>query len=464
MNAVTLNAQGLLRFLSSVRDRLTSLGQGLLRTSGILGLLMTVVVIVCAFIAVSTLGVTARWQSAIREASRNYAPSILLADDLRARLFSAVADSANDLVMPDGDLMDTFGNNKELIVKTLTATAQNLSGQEPAVASLNELSSGVATYEGYLRAASLAGPSKRVTMVIHDAEVMQQEIVPSAEHLGDLKRAQLRKVLAGAPDMGSVFWSVQFGTLLLIMVLVAIQIFLTLRFRRVLNVPLVLAVGVSVALYVVNGNDLSRVRAEVASAVDGHFAALSDASRTKALLYGARADQSFYLISDDKDSMTEQFQKKTKHLFSADVTDPPTLAEIRKSIESHQKVAQQGYLADVINASAGAEDTRLLLSLVADYAHYLEVDAKVRTMDGSDQHKEAIALSTGKNPGELNFFFGRVDEQVGEFMKIHTALYQQAIQSALEMLDATIRRSAFALIAIFFLALIGIRTRIAEFN
>jgi hypothetical protein len=162
--------------------------------------------------------------------------------------------------------------------------------------------------------------------------------------------------------------------------------------------------------------------------------------------------------------MTDQFRKKTKHLISADLTDLPTHTEIRKAIDTRTTVPQQGYLADVINNNPDPAARKVLSDLVDDFARYLEIDTKIRGLDAGDNHAGAVALSIGKNPGELNYVFGRLDAGVSEIIKQNREAYEAGITASLATLDAIARRTLIALLLVAVLAVAGIRARMAEFS
>jgi|GEM_PF-2748027 len=459
-----MNAHDLLKPLTRFRDMAVAGASSLVRTSGVLGLLLFAVVLFSLLVGWRTLVVVDQWHHEVRSIEKNAAPAVLLADQLRTQLFSMVADSANDLVVPGGDLMETYAGNEDGVVKNLVAAASHVSFGERETAPIGALTMGLASYEGYLRAASLAGPSKRVTMVIHASDVMQQDVVPSAEQLGDVNRVELERGLHAVPSRATVLWSSTLPTIALALWLFVIQAYLIAKFRRFVNLPLLLASVLVVVMGVQNASDFSGGRDALSEALDVHFKTVSLASRAKALLYGAHADESFYLITDDKDEMTDQFRKKTKHLISADLTDLPTHTDIRKAIDTRSAVSQQGYLADVINNKPDAAERKILAELVDDFARYLEIDTKIRALDTGDDHAGAVALSIGKNPGELNYVFGRLDAGVSEIVKQNREAYETGLAASEATLDAIARRSLLVLVLAGVLSVVGIRARMAEFS
>ena len=183
--------------------------------------------------------------------------------------------------------------------------------------------------------------------------VLHLDLLPGAQALRDASEQRLDRAYEQQrlTEALGIALALLLGGVLLV-VLIAFQVWLARRFRRLFNPALLAATAVTFALVVsacvVFAGSGERLRAARGDSLDP-FLALS---QTRAVSYDAAADTSRYLISGGLPFYTADFTAKSQSL----VAEPAVLERWRAYERDHQRIvalADAGRTAEAIDALTG---------------------------------------------------------------------------------------------------------------
>jgi hypothetical protein len=173
--------------------------------------------------------------------------------------------------------------------------------------------------------------------------------------------------------------------------------------------------------------------------------------RMRAIASDANGDESRFLLDHDRASGFESsFQGGV-----AQLTSNPTAKDLAQ--------VSTGLFADEVRNITFAGERDAAEALVAGFADYVLVDQKMRRLERSGKHDEALELCIGSRSDQLNAAFDRFDEAIQRTLLINQRAFDQVLAEG----DAGLRRAekldpAFA-IAIALLGWLGIRPRLREY-
>ena len=73
--------------------------------------------------------------------------------------------------------------------------------------------------------------------------------------------------------------------------------------------------------------------------------------------------------------------------------------------------------------------------MITDFAAYLKVDSKIRSLNTTGKKAEAIALTLGNNPGDSNHAFEKFKQSHSKTMDVNIEAFNQSIEKAQRSLE-----------------------------
>jgi hypothetical protein len=410
--------------------------------------------------------VVADARQTVQTIGKDAAPSIVASQSMKASMADMDAYAANDLLGgPNGipEARDTYEQDRLKVMAGLVAAAKNITypGEEPLIQRMENGMSQYAAYVAQARVYNQLGDVPSAMSSLKTAtDLMHQEIIPAADALDALNLGYLDRAYAARrqADLLSRTIVVLVG-LVTLGLLVALQVYLARRTRRLLNVPLLAATLVALVLVARLVSVLGAVAADLKWAKQDSFDSVHALWQARAIAYDANGDESLYLLPGfDQQRYTQSFQQKAAELADRPVTDQLVNAAAAGSVQF------KGRLADELNNITFAGEREAAVEALRTWGVYVAIDPQIRALEQAGRHAEAVALCLGMDPGQSNWAFYQFDEALGRVLQINEDNLAAATQRAFDDLSGAEIISVVAALVVAVLVWLGLRPRIAEYH
>ncbi len=374
-----------------------------------------------------------------------------------------------------------YGHDREAADANLEAAVAANAGDATTQAHLRSVLDNLGQYEALIADALLSArgpgggsvgvpPAASVGYYQQATDLMRASILPPVSSLTGTSAAQLDGTYQGS--RGSAALAIALVVIVgaaLLVVLGTLQVFLAVRFRRLVNPSLALAfllvAGTTVAAAVQLGGEMQHLRVAKVSAFDSVVAL----TQARAVSYDANADESRYLIDPGRAAQYQQsFLSKSQQLANVGtVTIGGYDAALAADISDYQRdgaVRFGGYLgAEFRNITFPGERAAAVRTLLA-YQAYQRDDRRLRALAATSRGT-AIAFDTGTAPSQSDGAFNSYDAALSALTTINSSAFTTAVQAG--QADAapwggTI--PAVCAVAACALTLLGVRRRLAEYT
>ena len=409
---------------------------------------IAVVVLLAAAFFAHTFTTLSHLRETVRLLRDETAPNIVAADAMRAELAELDALAAVELtgsISQRRAAHDKLESRRHELVARLLGAAENITfGDEerPLLLTLNEDLGRFFETMGDARARLEAGNAAAALGAYHSAhELMEADLTVAAE-LDRVNRAHLDQAYAAERSLeeGGRVTLLLFG-LTVVAALVGFQVFLFRRTRRVFNVPLLVATALVAATVHFGGGGLEEAQRSLRVAKEGAFDSVHLLWQARAIAYGARGDESRFLL----DPISAPAFQQAFDAAIAQLTDEGGLLD--------RELANASFPGEKISAAAAQRDL----------ATFLQVDRRLRALDADQQHVEAVDLAVGTPKDGALAAFARFDQALGDTLDI----VQWAFLAQTLDCEETLRRLAIAVPLVGALviaaALLGARGRLREY-
>ncbi|WP_329320535.1 hypothetical protein [Streptomyces sp. NBC_01262] len=322
------------------------------------------------------------------------------------------------------------------------------------------------------QAAHPAGQTDADTLAAYRSatEVMRTRLLPEADQLVTANNVSFNTTYTGTTDnLSSARIAVLAAGLLLVVVLVVLHLFLTFRFRRILNpavaVAVLIALGVSIAASV----QISAQQEYLHGARRDAYDSVVALTRARAVAYDANADESRYLLDQPLAAEHEQhFFDKTQqlmHLPGAAIRDWDARADAAMNAyrANQEDLPFTGFFGDEFRNITFRGERKQAEAVMARYQVYQKDDRRIRALASSGDVTGAIAFCVSYAPGDSNWAFGEFDTALQKLIAINTSAYEKSSsEGAGSALTGPLGLSG-AVVVIAVLAFIGLRRHLAEF-
>jgi hypothetical protein len=310
-----------------------------------------------------------------------------------------------------------------------------------------------------------------LTLYRQATDLMRTELLPAADRLVSANNAAYESTYGAQRSAlaAGLGWSV--GLLvLLIVALLAIQTWLTLRFRRVVNPALAAATLLSLALLGLTASLFPDQREYQRAARHDAFDSVVALTRARALVSDGNADESRYLLDADRAATYQDSFLTTSQtvltLPGATISsyDAQLAAAVNAYRANHADVRFQGFYGTEFHNITFAGEREAAERTLAAYQAYQSDDRRIRAYVAQGQLSQAIAYDTSYASGGSNADFGAHDAALQQVIGVNAAAFHAAVHDGSSQLDTDIPLLAGGASAVVLLCLLGVRPRLVEFR
>jgi hypothetical protein len=432
------------------------------------------------------------------------APSVEAAHSIQVLVETLDASLVNELLLPPGraaDHVQAFEKARIELGGHLVAAAKNITYGDAERLPLERIQDATGRYLMAAQAARSAAqqqPGSALGTLDHYRQaygVLKGDLLPATVALNDANESVLRAAYEAqeAKARGVVILDTIFGGMLLA-VLGFSQWFFLRRFRRILNPGFAAATLVviwllvfSVRAFVANASDVKAMKEDAYDSV----AALLD---SRAQAYEANAAESRWLLDPqmrvEHDRMFTGYVARLAQIGVGQTFEGVAALGDRRNAMYAQLVnkGDTGVEAGAIVRSAvpipgfsGSlakgldnvtfpdtdpmrdEPTQSLATL-RGFGTYVELDAKIRSLENAGRHADAVRLCMGMAPGESNRAFFDFDESLGRWLAINQTWMDRYRDRAFADVESLLLAGPLAMLAVLILTFIGLRPRLREYG
>ncbi|GAA0520729.1 hypothetical protein Ade02nite_94610 [Paractinoplanes deccanensis] len=404
-----------------------------------LRLWVTVTVLTAIALLASTSVLMARVQDQVRAIGEDAAPRAATAADLYfalsdmdAQVARLVLTTGNDSLA--GSQIDALGTYRER-GRQVDADLQRLMGSGGIVLDLmNDLSIyRERVWQALTAGDGAAGYYTQATNVLH------LDLLPAAERLRELSEERLDRAYEAkqATGIGAVASAVALG-LLLVGLLLALQIWLARRFRRLFNPALIAATVLTVAVVAPAVTVLIVQEQRLTAARNDSLRPFLALSSARAVSYDAAADTSRYLISDNLAFYKQDFDRKSAFLDGA-----------------------SGLPAAAAGRDVSPYQTDQVLTR---WRAYRQAHERILTLADQGRDASAIGYLTGIRRGDAAFDFSYYDAAVAEIAAGRADAFDDAMRTTSQLLTGWPWIPVGVLGMVVLLVPLSVRKRFAEYR
>lgn len=435
--------------------------------------LATLVVVAALFVA-GTLAV-GHARNGLRVMGHGAGPQVVATANLYYALSDMDAQVANILLI--GKEHDLGIGRKEALQRyelrraeanSAVLLATNLSGDNPSARkTISTLLDGLGRYERLASQAMLldeqanhkAGPppAKVIALYRQATDLMKLELLPKAYNLtldsGTVVRKTYQDSMSGMAS-GRVWVGVLGGAAILL--LLWLQVFLGVRFRRTLNPALVAATVLTLVLSLGSVILLGLQSDHLRTAKSDGFDAVLAMSRARAISNSLEADESRYLLDPGRADTYEQvYLEKSQTVLYFDSGNLKKYdAGLGDTIDKREFL---GFFGDEMERGGLTGDLRTTLTRYEEFQH---ADSEVRAAVAAGNRHEAIEIRMGKSTES----FAAYDKSLVTLIGSQEKVFDDAIKAGDDGLTGWNILLPAGAVAIVLLVLIGIRPRLAEYR
>jgi hypothetical protein len=409
---------------------------------------------------------------AIKTVGLDTAPSIIYAQQISAALADLDANAGNYLLGTRQNQLDatkTFEAQRVVVTTQLIEAAKNIT-YESERAPIGKLFDGLGRYlelfaEMRYRK-DLGDAAGALGVYLNATDLMHQQMLPAADALDKVnfdamesryeeqqsrsEGAEATVGLLAAALLGALIWA---------------QVFLFRKTRRVLNLPLVVATVVSLALGGYLVSTIAAARADLKVAKKDAFDSIHALWQAASVAYDANGDETRYVLGGTRAPSFEQaYRDKVKKLTAIPQPDASLSALFKHNFTAGQVPASYtGYFADEMRNITFPGERAAAAKMVEAFAEYDKIDGKIRATERAGRHADAVELCIGGGDRQSNAVFGRFFAALKEVADLNRREFDARVSEGMRALEVAGLVLPVAALLISFLALFGIRRRLREY-
>ena len=429
------------------------------------------ILVLDALLLIAVMSATEAHRAALKTVGKDTVPSIISAQHIKSAMADMDADAANELLEPPGASsasLQAYEDRRVEAAGALIAAAENITFGDAERLPIQSLQVGLGNFERFVQKARdlhTGDNSGAVTAYRDGAGVMDTVLLPAADALDKANNDVLERTYRSEDFRSS--GSRLFIILMMVITLGALglaQTILSQRMHRTFN-PLLLTATLLVLLATLFAlHDLSKSHQSLRVAKEDAFTSIHALWRARATAYAANTDESRYLLD-----ATHAADHQNSFLANAGALarQPAELdpAQLQAALrEGHHVDGFSGYLADELNNVTFTGEREAALETLTAWQRYLAVDAQIRQLERTGQHKKAIELCIGSNPGQSDWAFQQFDEALGRTLAINQTAFDDAVSQGVSALRGLELETGVAALLVALLVVAGFAPRIREYQ
>ncbi|MEW2301580.1 hypothetical protein AB0958_16650 [Streptomyces sp. NPDC006655] len=415
------------------------------------------------------------------------APRTTSAADLDLALNDMDAQAANTLLSngdagkgrlrtPYAKAVGFYGDARREIGHDLRTLAVAAQGDRPDEKTVENLADDFAEYQELIgRALENDGrPGGKPSALVdyrRATDLLQSRLLPASRRLVSSNDSAFdAEYTAARSTLSGQLWATVALVLLLLAALGVLQWYLTRRFRRVLNPPLLAATVCTLLAVVLGVQMLASSAAHLRGARRDAFDSVVALSRARAIAYDANADESRYLLDPQRrDQYAQSFLAKSQELYglkgaTLSSYDAELVSTWQAYASDHHDLRFTGeFRRELDNITFPGE--RVAAEKTVDaYAVYQRDDRKIRALLATGKEKEAVEFCMGWDPGTSNAQFGAWTAALDKVTDINRAHFTASVDAGRSAVTGLLPWAGGLLAVAVALTALGLRPRLAEFR
>ncbi|WP_018654439.1 hypothetical protein [Actinomadura flavalba] len=465
---------------SAVRRRLTvRTVPGRIRTG------VAVLLVLVGLLTVALAAAVGNARSGVQAIGHDAGPQVVVTGDLYFALSAMDAQVADILLTGRGAGRDAAARRYDQFrgqAGAAAVQAAQLAGDDPErLRTVREVLDGLGRYQRLAGEAMLlarqsgyaAGePTREVVATYRRAsDLMKIELLPKAYNVALDSGATVRQAYETRRSevLSGRNWVLGTGALVLL-ALVAAQVYLARDFRRTLNPALALATVLALALTGAGFLMLSAQADDLREAKEGGFDSVLALSRARAISHSAFADQSRFLLDPGRaDTYAQTYLDKSQTVLYVEPGEgePGNLATYYKGLErivdAYPRGTFLGFFGDEARLASPSVRARLAGVLTA-YRDVQRDDRRIRDLVARGDRAEAVSLRMSRGTSGATARFDAYDRAVVALREAHAHRMRTAVRGGDDGLRGWEWIPPVAALAAAVLVLAGVRPRLAEFR
>lgn len=415
-----------------------------------------------------------RARAAMSTIARDSAPSIVAAQDIRFALADLDANAANYLIgtaQHRAAAVNAIEQRRVHVADALVRAAENITYGDDERVPIKAMSLQFGLYLERVAEARLlhdrgeeAGARdayQAATRLMHD------DLFKQADALDAVNKAHLDGAYASqaVANEGAEVLAGMVGVALTA-VLLWTQLFLARRMHRAVNPLLLTATILTIAFTVYLVGRFNEAREDLRVATKDAFDSIYALSHARAIAYDINGDESRYLLdSSPGRGFEKDFDRNVALLTTRpDAAKSELSAEAKRLVKHGQKSSSYaGYFWDELANITFAGEADAATSTVVAFREYYRIDRRMRSLERSGKHDDAVELCIGTRTDESNAAFDAFDHALVATTKIN----QEAFDARVTQGDLGLKRASMwdpglaGVIAL--LGWVGLRARRREY-
>ena len=224
--------------------------------------------------------------------------------------------------------------------------------------------------------------------------------------------------------------------------LISIQLLLFKWNRRVINPALLGATLIASFFLLDTLVSLNTANRQLKVAKEDAFDSLHALRQLRSTAYMMNTAESRYLLDSSAAAEHEkQFSLSTNKIARIGSLDPVTnAANYQRQLQTIANQGQvlpgmSGFFATQLKNATFPNELDKTKIMITDFAAYLKVDSKIRSLNTTGKKAEAIALTLGNNPGDSNHAFEKFKQSHSKTMDVNIEAFNQSIEKAQRSLE-----------------------------
>lgn len=409
-------------------------------------------------------------RNAVQTVGKDAAPSIIAAQSMKSSLADLDANVANELMVKPGRNFQSiagYAQRRTEVGNNLVRAAENITYGEAERRPIQTLEGALGEYGSLVsRARTLherADEPGALEAYRKAYRVLEETIFPAADALSKANSQVLDRSYArvGRASSLSTAATVTAG-LCLLAILTALQIFLTVRMRRLINPCLLLATLLTFAFVLSTMHAFRAATAHLKVAKEDAFTSIEALWQARAAAYDANTDESRWLFDHAHAPQYEAaFFEKTARLLQ--VPKGRSYENMLNATQGTLPQGMQGYLAKEWDNITFEGEREAAQQTIRTYGNYYADDKQIRALENGGGHEDAIAYCISMKPGESNWAFVQFDKALGHTIDINQTAFDRAVESGFQDLRGLDLLCPIFGIGVAVLAFFGLRPRLKEY-
>ena len=377
---------------------------------------------------------------------------------------------------------DVYASDRSNASKYLDRAVVAETGNAAAEQQLNVVAAQLGQYEALIADAELlsqqahdaAGkPSAAVSADYNQAtRLMQSDILPAVRNLASSSESGLNASYGAEKTnaISGVIWTVVIGVLL-VAALVALQVLLAVRFRRLVNPALALATVLAMAFTAVAGTRFYAEYTHAHVARFDSFTSIQALSMAKAVSNDANADESRFIVDPVRAAQYQQaYLDKSQEIVNVgnNITYAEYLPLLNADIAAYQRnnsdIRFGGFLGQEFRNITFPGERQVAVNALLAFRVYETDDRILRAMTKTNL-AQAIGYDINVAPDDSDGAFNAFANALQSDININSAAFTQAVADGQGNVGGGfLAVAALAALVIASLVYVSVRPRLAEYR